>query len=434
LSIMPLVEGFCEESGSFEPVRELFTQGFKDGFEDNNAQLCVYINGKLIIDLFGCQNQENPDKYGHDSLQMVFSSGKSAESLVVGMMNDRGLLEYDEKVTKYWPEFGKHGKEELTVADIMRHEGGLDYLEHVFTDEDCHRANIKTNSIGKWLEEEKPHWNMDKVKNPKQSKRAYHALTRGWIVGEIVRRVDPNGRTMGEILYEDVTSKGIFLGLPEDQEHLIAEQQSKTIGWFMGQLLTPSFMNSKVETTVMDMLKSLKEDKEAMFRPMACLKDTSKDMHTAAKRYGEMSARKGEMSSCNVNASARGLAWAACIMANKGVDPDGKRIMSEESWKKMHLNPNVAPDVFGGFRTAFTQGGFCHFRSYENPSSFESGMDDRNGWYGWFGFGGSVMQWHPTLNIAFGYVPSSHRWYEPSPKVPAKMQKCIIDCLVQKPL
>ena len=54
------------------------------------------------------------------------------------------------------------------------------------------------------------------------------------------------------------------------------------------------------------------------------------------------------MSSCNVNASARGLAWAACIMANKGVDPDGKRIMSEESWKKMHFNPKVAPDVFGG--------------------------------------------------------------------------------------
>ena len=51
-------------------------------------------------------------------------------------------------------------------------------MEHVFTDEDCHRANMKTNSIGKWLEEEKPHWNMDKVKNPMQSKRAYHALTR----------------------------------------------------------------------------------------------------------------------------------------------------------------------------------------------------------------------------------------------------------------
>ena len=48
-------------------------------------------------------------------------------------------------------------------------------------------------------------------------------------------------------------------------------------------------MNSKVETTVMDMLKSLKEDKEAMFRPFACLKDTPKDMHTVAKRFGEMS-------------------------------------------------------------------------------------------------------------------------------------------------
>ena len=66
--------------------------------------------------------QEKSYRYNY-TFQMVFSSGKSAESLVVGMMNDRGLLEYDEKVTKYWPEFGKHGKEELTVADIMRHEG-----------------------------------------------------------------------------------------------------------------------------------------------------------------------------------------------------------------------------------------------------------------------------------------------------------------------
>ena len=72
------------------------------------------------------------------------------------------------------------------------------------------------------------------------------------------------------------------------------------------------------------------------------------------------SARKGEMSSCNVNASARGLAWAACIMANKGLDPDGKRIMSEESWKKMHLNPKVAPDVFGGRSAFVTQHCTCN--------------------------------------------------------------------------
>ena len=74
----------------------------------------------------------------------------------------------------------------------------------------------------------------------------------------------------------------------------------------------------------------------------------------------EKSARKGEMSSCNVNASARGLAWAACIMANKGVDPEGKRIMSEESWKKMHLNPKVAPDNFGGRSAFVTQHCACN--------------------------------------------------------------------------
>merc|ERR1711962_1361871 len=96
-----------------------------------------------------------------------------------------------------------------------------------------------------------------------------------------------------------------------------------------------------------------------------------------------------------------------------GVDPDGKRIIKESTWLKMHQEPKVALDVVLGSRTAYTQGGFNHYRNYENPNVMEAKHADRLGWYGWQGYGGAVMQWHPTLKIAFVYAQTTVRWYEP---------------------
>jgi CubicO group peptidase (beta-lactamase class C family) len=67
----------------------------------------------------------NEKTYDGDSLQMIFSSGKSVEAIAVAMLVDRKLLDYDQKISHYWPEFAKNGKENITVADLMRHEGGL---------------------------------------------------------------------------------------------------------------------------------------------------------------------------------------------------------------------------------------------------------------------------------------------------------------------
>jgi len=93
-------------------------------------------------------------------------------------------------------------------------------LEHVFTDDDFTRENIKLNSVGQWLEKETAHWD-----DPVSSKRAYHTITRGWILNEIVRRVDPKSRTIGEIFHEDVMSKGMFCGLPEPEAPLVMPQR-----------------------------------------------------------------------------------------------------------------------------------------------------------------------------------------------------------------
>ena len=80
-----------------------------------------------------------------------------------------------------------------------------------------------------------------------------------------------------------------------------------------------------------------------------------------------------------------------------------------------------------GYRSAYTQGGFNHYKKYEDPNEIEA-YTDRVGWYGWFGHGGVIMQWHPTLNIAFGYAQTNTRWYDETYAVGGKLQKLVMDC------
>ena len=102
------------------------------------------------------------------------------------MLVDRGLLDYGAKVAKYWPEFGQNGKQDLTIADLMRHEAGLHGLDRPLTAAQLSRASIKANQAGRWLALETPHWSQT-------THRAYHGLTRALFLNEVVRRVDPKG-------------------------------------------------------------------------------------------------------------------------------------------------------------------------------------------------------------------------------------------------
>ena len=276
--------------------------------------------------------------------QVVYSCGKNAAALIVGLMVDRGLLSYNEKVATYWPEFGINGKDQILLEDVLRHEGGLDFLEHAFADDDFTRENIKLNSVGQWLEKETAHWD-----DPVSSKRAYHTITRGWILNEIVRRVDPKSRTIGEIFHEDVMSKGMFCGLPEPEASLVMPQQSKSMAWLMGQTMLPSFLSDKVDTTLTDVLKGILTDASAGWqRTCKCVKDVNIAPDELPKYFQKDNVRRGEQPSASFNGSARGLASVAYIFANNGVDPQGKTVISKETCLKMHQHPKVALDTVIG--------------------------------------------------------------------------------------
>ena len=125
-------------------------------------------------------------------------------SILIGVLVDNQILDYNEKISDIWPEFGSNGKEEGTVADLLRHELGLPFLSEPLIASECSVENIKANKIGALLEGESYHYQPGE-------KRDYHLLSRGLIANEIVRRVDPRGRTIGELLRHHISEP---LGAP----------------------------------------------------------------------------------------------------------------------------------------------------------------------------------------------------------------------------
>ena len=176
-------------------------------------------------------------------LQNMFSSGKSIAAIVVAMLVDKGLLSYDEKIVNYWPEFGKNGKNEITLADVLRHEAGLQDLNCTLKVSDFSREGIKENKIGKVIEEFEPVFPTKAlgVSNPDgtETRRAYHALTRGWVLNEVVRRVDPKTRTIGEIIVSDMGIDGVRCGISDEETKNTGNLSSKSISWLLLQCFTP---------------------------------------------------------------------------------------------------------------------------------------------------------------------------------------------------
>ncbi|MCP5043065.1 MAG: beta-lactamase family protein, partial [bacterium] len=191
----PRVQGTV--APGFESVRHVYEHEMRT-MAERETQLCVYYKGERVVDLWA--SAPNDAEFSPDSIINIFSSGKSLETIAMASLVGRGLLDYGAKIVDYWPEFGQGGKDQLTVADLMRHEGGLAAFDTSLDPEDLLVENIKENRVGSVIERHRA-----RFPGGKGGRREYHAITRGWIANEIFRRVDPGGRTIGEFLSEEIS-------------------------------------------------------------------------------------------------------------------------------------------------------------------------------------------------------------------------------------
>lgn len=189
----------------FEAVAELFGT-FLDEDPEYSAQLAAYHHGVKVLDISGGPHTRP------DTVTGVFSCSKGVGALVIALLVQDGLLDLDEPVASYWPDFAAAGKDRISVRELLSHQAGLLGLEGGFTLDECNDSALVT----KRLAAAQPAWKAG-------SAFGYHALTLGMFMEELCRRIA--GTSLQELYrqrIQSVTGADFFLGLPPEQDHRFA--------------------------------------------------------------------------------------------------------------------------------------------------------------------------------------------------------------------
>ena len=155
MSATPMTEVTGDVSPGFEGVRDAFEANFSRGLEVG-AGLCVHVDGRKVVDLCGGAFDEGGERrpYGPDALQFVFSSTKGATAACAHLLAQRGLLDFDEPVATYWPEFAQAGKGDLPVRYLLSHQAGLPVVDRALTTSEF----LAWDPIVAALAEQAPQW------------------------------------------------------------------------------------------------------------------------------------------------------------------------------------------------------------------------------------------------------------------------------------
>src|SRR3982751_5014060 len=194
-------------SQGFEAVRHAFVENFTRRGELGGA-CCVYQDGEKVVDLWGgVRDRASGEPWRPDTMVVIHSATKGLAAMVIALAHSRGWLDYDERVCRYWPEFAQAGKERITVRQLLAHQAGLFAF-----DEPVDRSVVADlDRLAAVLARQKPAWEPG-------TRQAYHAITLGFYEGELLRRVDPTHRSLGQFFQDEIASPlglDAYIRLPE---------------------------------------------------------------------------------------------------------------------------------------------------------------------------------------------------------------------------
>ncbi|MBF6074869.1 serine hydrolase domain-containing protein [Nocardia beijingensis] len=207
MSETPTVHG--DVAPGFEPVADAFRRNFARHGEIG-AAVAVYAGERPVVDLWaGFRDRGRTLPWERDTIVPVFSSTKGMAAFTVAAAVAKGVLDYEQPVAKYWPEFAANGKDAVTVRQLIDHQAGLSGLSQTVRLPQI--ADL--DGLATILAAQKPAWRPG-------TRHGYHAITLGLYQGELLRRVDPARRTLGRIFAEDIAAPlgvDFFIGLPAEQ-------------------------------------------------------------------------------------------------------------------------------------------------------------------------------------------------------------------------
>ncbi|MFD5120617.1 serine hydrolase domain-containing protein [Streptomyces sp. NPDC058385] len=358
----PGIQGHCD--ARFDAVRAAFEENF-DEREELGAAVTVLVDGAPVVDLWGgWADAARTRAWERDTVVNVWSTTKGPTALCAHILIDRGLLDPDAPVATYWPEFAAAGKEGVLVRHLLSHRAGLAGLREPHSLEQLFDWQLTTSRLAA----QEPWWEPGSVSG-------YHALTYGFLVGEVVRRV--SGLLPGAFLEREVTGPlGIdfTIGLPDKEAGRAAE------------LVHPRAQATSEQAAIFAQLAPAAL--AALTNPIA----GASEANTAAWRAAEIPAANG-------HGTARAVAALYAIVAGKGRLGD-RQILSPEGAERIREGQGSCRDLVLG-------AGFTH----ETELGLGLWLSGPNGSYGpnpravgHDGFGGSFGSADPESGVAMGYV------------------------------
>ncbi len=351
-------------SKGFERVRDAFETNFSEGGEVG-AAFCLHVKSRKVVDLWGGVTDVKGKTWKENTPALVFSTTKGATAICAMMLVEQKRLDVDAPVAQYWPEFAAGGKADIPVRMLLNHQAGLPVVDAPLT-----RSQVlAVTPVVEALAKQAPVW-------PPGSRHGYHALTYGWLVGELVRRI--TGKTIGRFFKDEVAEPlglDFWIGLPADVEPRVAR-----------------LVNAPPPTD------------PAILAQMAALFGPDTLAGRALSMNGAMTGAPGdsifnlpevhrsEIPAANGITTARSLSrlYAACIGTVKGTRLFGKRTLD----KALQIQSD-APDAVLGLHTTFGLGFMRTGPEIQmlGPNSF-----------GHAGAGGSLGFGDFDSGVAFGYV------------------------------
>lgn len=286
-------DGFTHDR--FAQVRGSFEGNLASG-ADVGASFCATLEGETVVDLWGGWADEARTRpWERDTIVNVYSTTKTMAALTALLVADRGELDFDAPVARYWPEFAANGKQDVKVSHLMSHSSGLSGWKEPIAKEVLYDWEKATSLLAA----QAPFWEPGTASG-------YHGMTQGYLVGEVVRRI--TGKSLGTVFREEIAEPlgaDFHIGLPASEDGRVAELIPPPAGGGISDRFESDLQKNMSDNPPIDPLET----------------------RTRAWRGAEIPAAGGA-------GNARSVAQIHTIMANGGVAANGKRIMSEAGVRK----------------------------------------------------------------------------------------------------
>jgi CubicO group peptidase (beta-lactamase class C family) len=363
------IEGHCEPA--FAAVRREFERNFAERHE-TGAACSIFYRGQKVVDLWG--GQRAPGRaWEEETLALTFSVTKGMAAAAVAVAHSRGWFELDAPVAEYWPQFAQAGKQQITVRQLLAHQGGLITLDESLTKE----ILADPDRLAPILARQKPAWQSG-------TRHGYHTVTLGWYQSEFLRRIDPHGRTIGRFFREEIAGPlGVqfHIGLPEQ----IDEDQLATTAGFHRWAMLRHLGELPVAMVLAGMWPSSHVARSV--RPLRL----SNPAHVGSPEYRQL-----EIPSANGFGQARAIAKIYSVLAG-----DGRELRLSPATRRELLAPATLPQ-FGSSDTVLkidTKYGL----GFSRPSAGMKFGSDASA-FGCPGAGGCFGMADPSEQLGFAYV------------------------------